>query len=371
MNCIENKRNSNFELLRIIMMFLIIFNHLITHGFYKTENISEFDWYLINSFRWLGMIGNYTFMLLTGYFSISIENIKFSSIRKIHKKYLFYSVIIATVFFIFNLSTIPNNDYDLVAVYKENGFVNVARPLSIFEYIKSFFPAVFGINWYASSFLIFMFFIPFFNKCLKNCSKKEHLFFVVVLVFLGSFLQIIPKQQAFFPNAIFQFFMMYAIGAYIKLYGSYFYKFKNLNLLFAFLALLFIFVFQIVFFVVYKKNLIPYQILLKLSEKISTSFLTLIASVFLFLWFEQKKQFYSEKINRIGKSTFGIYLIHDNCYFSIFLMNKILKISIGGGVCIVDLFTKGVLVFLCCSVIDIFVSFVLEKKLFYKKGNNL
>ena len=66
----ENKRNSNFELLRIFMMFFIILNHLFVHGFSKYAGLSDLEWFFVNSFKWLGMIGNYAFMLLTGYFSV-------------------------------------------------------------------------------------------------------------------------------------------------------------------------------------------------------------------------------------------------------------------------------------------------------------
>lgn len=43
------------------------------------------------------MIGNYAFMLLTGYFSVSIDKISLSSIFKLHKKYFFYSVLMDAV----------------------------------------------------------------------------------------------------------------------------------------------------------------------------------------------------------------------------------------------------------------------------------
>lgn len=86
----ENKRNSNFELLRIFMMFFIILNHLFVHGFSKYEGLSDLEWFFVNSFKWLGMIGNYAFMLLTGYFSVSIDKINLFSIFKLHKKYFFY-----------------------------------------------------------------------------------------------------------------------------------------------------------------------------------------------------------------------------------------------------------------------------------------
>lgn len=84
----ENKRNSNFELLRICMMFFIILNHLFVHGFSKYAGLSDLEWFFVNSFKWLGMIGNYAFMLLTGYFSVSF---------KLHKKYFFYSVLMDAV----------------------------------------------------------------------------------------------------------------------------------------------------------------------------------------------------------------------------------------------------------------------------------
>ncbi|WP_288568176.1 acyltransferase family protein [uncultured Treponema sp.] len=363
----ENKRNSNFELLRIFMMFFIILNHLFVHGFSKYAGLSDLEWFFVNSFKWLGMIGNYAFMLLTGYFSVSVDKINLSSIFKLHKKYFFYSVLIGTLFFIFKFPTVANNNFELENLYKENGFTLISNPLTGIEYIRSFFPVIFGINWYASSFLIFMLFIPFLNKCLKNCTKKEHLLLMGITIFIGSILQLVPKQQAFFPNAIFQFFMLYFIGAYIKLYGSYFCKFKKTNIIFAFLGICSIIFIQLLFLLAYRKNFISYNLLLKFSEKISTSFLTIAIAFFCFLFFEQLKKRTNKLINLIGKSTFGIYLIHDNCYFSIFLMNKILKINNGGGISIFKLLMDAALIFCTCSLIDIFVSVLLEKLILKRK----
>lgn len=322
-------RNSCIELLRIFAMILIIFHHMFTHGYYRNDllKINDKAWFWINSFSWLGMVGNYIFMLITGYYThfISLNKSKLAA-KKIYLKLFSYSVIIGLIFFVFKLSFVPNNA-DVTNIYKDVGFYETARKFGKLDFLKSFFPFILNTSWFASSYIIFCFFIPYINRMLETLTNKEHLILCIISVLLGSVIQSIPLQAAFFPNAIFQFFMMFFIGSYI-------YKHKE-NVTIKNFVIWGTIIFSISFIILsqflilkfgYKFN-INIDILLKFSKKISTSFFTVIISVGIFVLFLRMRPFQNNFINAFGKSTFGVYLIHDNAYLSIFMWNCIFKIN--------------------------------------------
>ena len=74
-NTVENNkkvRNSNFELLRIIAMIMIIIHHYTVHGGwipFTYENFT-FNMVLTQLMRYGGKIGCHLFMMITGYFMI-------------------------------------------------------------------------------------------------------------------------------------------------------------------------------------------------------------------------------------------------------------------------------------------------------------
>ena len=96
-NCTEYKRISNFEVLRIISMFMIIFNHFSYNVFWNNNgwlNLSLVNRVFVSSFFPLaGETGVAIFFMLAGYFGIEKNNI--SVIR----------VILEIIFLVTNYST--------------------------------------------------------------------------------------------------------------------------------------------------------------------------------------------------------------------------------------------------------------------------
>lgn len=66
------KRISNFELLRIIAMFMIVLHHAIVHGVWLSNKhiimTPLVDATIYNFFAMGGEIGVYLFVMITGYF---------------------------------------------------------------------------------------------------------------------------------------------------------------------------------------------------------------------------------------------------------------------------------------------------------------
>ena len=95
---IKTKRQSNFELLRIFAMVMIVSHHLAVHGvvpeaFYESSSLlnKSFAAFLIPG----GTIGVALFFMLSGFFLCGKEK---GSVKKVALEAAFYSFLIAIVF---------------------------------------------------------------------------------------------------------------------------------------------------------------------------------------------------------------------------------------------------------------------------------
>ncbi len=67
---IKKERQSNFELMRIFAMFLIVMHHLCQHGlWFAPDALATTNYYVAKIlFCWTGQLGNLLFILASGYF---------------------------------------------------------------------------------------------------------------------------------------------------------------------------------------------------------------------------------------------------------------------------------------------------------------
>ena len=81
------KRESNFELLRIVLMLLIIVGHLLLNS-EKLGAIGTKEYYITNIMRSFTVFGVNGFILLSGYFGI---NLNYKKLIRLDIKILFYT----------------------------------------------------------------------------------------------------------------------------------------------------------------------------------------------------------------------------------------------------------------------------------------
>ena len=74
------KRDSNFELLRIVSMFFIILYHLVYHSGYRGSNIIDLNNFFLNLLNSGGKLGVALFTMITGYYMIKSKDIKINCI---------------------------------------------------------------------------------------------------------------------------------------------------------------------------------------------------------------------------------------------------------------------------------------------------
>lgn len=193
------KRETKFELLRIVLMLFIIGGHVLMWG----ENLDNFnntgvDYYLSNFLRSIFMIAVNVFVLISGYFGIKL---KWRKLFKLESKVLIYtyiSIILGLLFGIYHFSIKTD--------------------------IKLLFPLLTKQYWFITVYFVLCLLSPYLNKFLKIVSKKEleSLLLILILIFYGiaTFCYAINANQIV-PDAgygIINFISLYYLGYYIRNY---------------------------------------------------------------------------------------------------------------------------------------------------------
>ena len=333
----KEKRNSSFELLRIIAMLLIIANHYRTYGVYfdSVEDIG-LNTFFLNIFEMFGSPACSLFALITGYFMISVDATKNYYCRIIPTilELYFYQIVIFIIVYITKISFID--------------FMNILELL---------FPFMHG-NWYVSYYVILFFLIPFINPYLNNLKKKDYqkLLFVVIMIY--TILPTILMRGWKFSELDF-FLVMYLIGAYIKLHFDF--QYKNIyNLLislgFAILSISSIAVLLFIAKITGSDYIMQNSIYLSNYESITS----MGFAIFLFIYFS-RINLTNKYINVIGKSTLGIYLIHDNSLLEYPIWRDFWSNYNHFSNPYFHLFAKTIVIFVVCSIIDIIREYTIGK----------
>lgn len=176
------KRIANFELVRIVAMFMIVFHHFFVH----TDVISSISGVVlsgrINHFwqieAWDGEVGVALFILISGYF---LPNFKWKNTKllKIWQPAVFYSVLLVIAF--------------ICITY----FVHGEAHNKLGSIFKSFFPIIlFPRWWFVTAFTIMLVVSPVFRSLLEKMTPRLRIvLFGIMLVFLVAI--------SFFPITLF------------------------------------------------------------------------------------------------------------------------------------------------------------------------
>ena len=78
-NTVKKQRESNFELLRIVCMALIVLHHLSVHGNIVLESITKVNGLFLTVFSSVGKLAVNVYVLISGYFLIN-SKFKFSKL---------------------------------------------------------------------------------------------------------------------------------------------------------------------------------------------------------------------------------------------------------------------------------------------------
>ncbi len=278
-------RDSNFELLRIILMFMIVLLHLGTFGIQRAINVNldlnDYDQFFYHLLRSFSIVAVNTYVILSAYF-LCTSTFKVSRLVRLVIETSFFAVIMLLL----------NIGFDIVSF----DFVNLKQSL---------FAVFYREYWYVTVFFILLLVSPYLNKLINVISKKEHLTIIIstFLIFCiwGFFIKIDNFGIANGYSVIF-FIFLYFIGSYIRKYNFVAIKINhNLYLLlFILLGLINVFIIHAAL-----SKGIAYGKWYNYNSPI------IVLMSYLFFKYFEGISINSKVINFIGKYVFGVYLIHE------------------------------------------------------------
>lgn len=334
----QQERNSNFELLRSIAMFMIVVWHVIIHG-KLLNNVSPALNFILTVILFVCIIHVNTFMLITGYFQYD-KKFKLKKFLKIFFELIFYNVGINLFLYLTGI-----NKIDLTTLIVETFIFNCPY-------------------WFLGYYLILYLLSPFINKFINALNKKEHFNLILLLSFIYFILPYISLGRLIVNNGynIQQFIIFYFIGSYLSKYNTKIFENKSLfkqRLYLTLIILSCIFINTTLYFGLLHifKDILSINVLSSFIQEHYLDYcnpvvvIQTITTFMLFKTFNFKNSF----INDLAKTTFGIYLIHENEFVRSNLY-KLLNIDRGmietSYFNIIKIFYYSIIIFFACAIID-------------------
>lgn len=280
-----NKRESNFELLRIVLILMVITLHYLNGNLggglshFANNSLNFFVGHIVESFC---IIAVNVFIIITGYFSYKKTNVKLSKILMLYFLMFFWGMLLS-----FSVILITKQSLDLS---------------NIIKILKLSFS-----QWFVVIYSILYLLIPFINIIISKLNENT---FKLLLGICVGFFYIWPT---FFTNTpvmdagygITNFITLYLLGAYINIFN------KNMKLLSSIRIYILSTILTIIFSF-FTSRAWSYN-----------SIFVLISSVTFFELFCLIKIKTNKVINNLASYTFAVYLIDVNDFFGVFLYRKL------------------------------------------------
>ncbi|SCY70172.1 acyltransferase family protein [Butyrivibrio sp. INlla14] len=296
----RKKRESSFELLRIMAMLIIVAHH---YAEVQESGILAFyndglsfgtskDWWVTSFLMPGGTVGVAIFFMITGYFSIYKKGV---SVAKVFLETTFYSLIFA-ILSVFALLFFHDADW-MNAIY-----VGEQLPKQLL------LPVTGGAYWFVTVYVFLIILSDYINKILLILNQKGQKFLIFIYwIFWFSLAILLGSYFDSLQNAIF----FYIVGAYIRI--------CKLRANKAVMVILFItswcgsvcnsyvnLVSQIGF-----KDLILVKYHAILSG-INHAFFIPIAAISAFMLAKNLQIGSVNIVNKVAATTFGVYLLHNS-----------------------------------------------------------
>ena len=290
----HSARQSNFELLRIISMCMIIAMHYMTKGMdmpkLSVDNgLHNIAFRLIFAFM-VSAVNIYVF--ISGYFAVD-SKWSVGKLIRLWLQVLFYSILVPVVLSIFGLADISSMGLGM----KQQIFL----PISYEHY------------WFASSYVMLYLFSPVLTIAIDKLDKKQlgATIAVLVMVFCG-FKSVNPYLIPWdkYGDDVVWFLVLFLIAGYIRKYGiPMITSGRKGAVVYILFSLFTFFIAFAVSFIVRVTGKMEYYMDMTNCYNYVT---VLIASIGLFIAFSHIDIKPNKWINRIAGYTFGVYLLHEN-----------------------------------------------------------
>lgn len=338
----KQMRNSNFEILRIISMIMIIAHHYVVRGLTTIELEYSFNRYIAGFLSLGGKLGVTVFILISGYFMVD-SKFTLSKLLKLIGEVWFYSVSIGLLF-IFVLPT--------------------STPIGLKSCIKMCFPIAYDAYWFMTAYVILMCISPLLNIIISNIDETMHKkILLVATMILYVVPTILPRAHYGLSVNFGQCVIIYMYAGYIKKYVDMTNKGWKKHLLMA-IVLYLIVVFSNVL-LIFLGNYLEVGIFTQNSEHLAKLYspFILIAGIELFIAFAKMKAYQNRVINVLANATLGIYLIHDNNLFREYLWGMLCKNPewYASKYMLLHAIISILAVYVVCTIIDLLRQATVEK----------
>lgn len=314
---IKSKRSSNIELLRIVAMFMIVMYHIVCHcvnvqltdpASMGRTAVAVFNQpvffkrlLLLNSLMTFGIIGNAIFILISGYFMAN-RTIDISKMGEISKKLLLQLGFAAIL-----LVCIPT----IYHFIKPDKFINLLD-INFFNNMSWF------VGYY---FMVVLCGFLFLNKFLSKLDYKKYLAFLLILFAFIEF-----SYSGGLVDSLAKGLRTVLTGIFLYSTGGVLHKFKPLDKVRTYVFILIpCLIYILIWLSGYNITETNIEIYLRSGstkpfiQTIPTfenfSVVIIILALCLFEIFRRIRLLQNRIINFLGKSTFMIYLIHDDKLF--------------------------------------------------------
>lgn len=204
----RNSRNSGIELLRVVAMVLIVFNHSPFSAF-QSSSYSHFRMsgaIIATILGGLGGVGDILFFGITAwYMTMETPDLR-RSLRRVwmlEKQLLFTSFALFAVFLALRMSGL---------------YAPLMSHMDIMKILfRTLFPVVGTMWWYPTSYAIFCFLHPWLQLGLQSLGRRNHLGLLVVILAVWG---ITPISTLGMTWSIVLFVYLYVIFSFIRWYAS-------------------------------------------------------------------------------------------------------------------------------------------------------
>ncbi len=331
-------RSSNIELLRIFAMVMILAHHI---GVHSGFNLSA-DFPIINK-AWLqfiqmgGKIGVNIFVLISGYFLITAESLKYDKVIKLWLQLVTYSLVMFALFVF--LEKVP---------FSKEGLLHCFSPITDATW------------WFASTYFVLFLLSPYLNIGLRAMSRSTYRRLLLLLTFCWCVIPTFSKGT-WQGSALLWFIYLYALAGYFRLHAD----LKAIKSAKCFLcaALMILLTY---FLAIGLDRLGVKSVFNPFSSEYffdMQTLPTLLISVTLFLGFLVLDIGTSPLINFVSSATFAVYLIHDYEPMRSLLWKTIFRNQqfIYRRLLIPYTVLQILLVFAICAVIELLRMYIIER----------
>lgn len=332
----KSKRNSNIELLRLLLIFFVIYIHYtgrwIGNACYFAQEADKTSNYLLLTFlRSFCVCAVDCFVLISGFFLIKNNEVHLSKIFTIELPVIFYSL------FLYIIKLFLKTEH-----FSIRGIIEAALPR----------------NWYAHLYCCLYIIHPLINKAIKDLSRKlfcitiliVFILFSVIPTFLRTSCELFNISYSGFSTIstgavedgqnLINFILMYILGAYININLN---KFTSPR----------ISIISPILYIISIGAIFIYQLYFGTIISGYSNFFVIISAISLFLIFI-RINIKSSCINMFSSQVWGIYLIHSTLITNI--LSGFLKIQEFAISSFITVLTYSL--FSC--LIILFISFILS-----------